>query len=68
MLELSPVGESQSNGDVESAIKQIQGQFRTVRSHLQSKYNKMLLVQKISHGICQKLLSYKQTDSKQQSV
>jgi len=29
--EESPVGESQSNGEVESAIKQVQGQFRTMR-------------------------------------
>ena len=28
ITEESPVGESQSNGEVESAIKQIQGQFQ----------------------------------------
>ena len=36
--EVSLVGESQSNGDVENAAEQVQGQFRTIRSQLQSKY------------------------------
>ena len=36
--ELSPVGESQSDGDVESAVKQVQGHFRTLRLHLQAHY------------------------------
>jgi len=35
--EVSPVGESQSNGEVENAVKQIQGQFRTIRSQLHAK-------------------------------
>ena len=34
--EESPVGESQSNGEVESAIKQVQGQYRTMRLSMQS--------------------------------
>ena len=40
--EESPVGESESNGEVESAIKQVQGQFRTVRLSLQSSYQQIV--------------------------
>ena len=36
--EVSPVVESQSNGDIDNAVKQVQGQFGTIRSQLQSKY------------------------------
>ena len=38
ITEESPVGESQSNGEVESAITQVQGQFRTIRLSMQSNY------------------------------
>ena len=38
----SPVGDSQSNGDIESAIKQVQGLFRTMRSDMETNYNKVL--------------------------
>ena len=38
--EESPVGESQSNGDVENAIQRIQGQYRTLRSNLEAMYEK----------------------------
>ena len=40
--EVSPVGESQSNGDIESAIKQIQGHFRTLRLQLQARYKELI--------------------------
>jgi hypothetical protein len=40
--EESLVGESQSNGDVESAIKQVQGQIRTLRLNLQARYQEIL--------------------------
>ena len=40
--EESPVGESQSNGDVEAAVKQVQGQIRTLRLHLQARYQTVL--------------------------
>ena len=40
--EESPVGESQSNGDVESAIKQVQGQYRTMRLSMQSSYKQVI--------------------------
>ena len=40
--EESPVGESQSNGEVESAIKQVQGQFRTMRLSMQSSYQQII--------------------------
>ena len=40
--EESPVGESESNGDVEAAIKQVQGQVRTMRLLVQSRYNEIL--------------------------
>lgn len=40
--EVSPVVESQSNGEVESAVKQVQWRFRTIRSHVQSKYNRVI--------------------------
>ena len=36
--EESPVGESQSNGEVENAVQRIQGQFRSMRSDLESSY------------------------------
>ena len=41
-LDESPVGDSQSNGDVESAVKQIQGQFRTMRSDLEACYKRVI--------------------------
>ena len=41
--EESPVGESQSNGKVESAIKQVQGQYRTMRLSVQSNYRQVIL-------------------------
>ena len=40
--EVSPVGESQSNGDVESAIKQIQGHFRTLALQLRARYKELI--------------------------
>ena len=36
-FEESPVGEHQSNGAVENAIKRVQGQIRTVRDALESR-------------------------------
>ena len=36
--EQSPVGESQSNGDIENAVQKIQGLFRTFRSNLETNY------------------------------
>ena len=39
-LDETPVGDSQSNGSVESTIKQIQGQFRTMRGALETRYGK----------------------------
>jgi len=38
--EESPVGESQSNGDVENAVQRVQGQYRTFRSDLESSYGR----------------------------
>ena len=38
----SPVGDSQSNGDAESAVKQVQGLFRTMRSDMETSYNRVL--------------------------
>ena len=38
--EESPVGESPSNGDVENAVQRVQGQFRALRSDLESSYGK----------------------------
>ena len=40
--EVSPVGESQSNGDVESAVKQVQGHFRTLRLQLQARNQELI--------------------------
>ena len=40
--EVSPVGESQSDGDVESAVKQVQGHFRTLRLQLQARYQEII--------------------------
>ena len=42
ITEESPVGESQSNGDVESAIKQTRGQSRTMRLSTQSNYQQIV--------------------------
>ena len=42
ILEETPVGDSQSNGSVEATIKQVQGQFRTMRGALESKYGKII--------------------------
>ena len=38
----TPVGDSQSNGDIESSIKQVRGLFRTMRSDLETNYEKVL--------------------------
>ncbi len=38
MLEESPVKESQSNGEVERAIQEVQGQVRTTKAALESRY------------------------------
>ena len=46
--ELSPVGESQSNGDIGNAVEQVQGQFRTIPLIMQAKYKEKLPE---SHGI-----------------
>ena len=35
--ENSPTGESQSNGDIENAIKQVEGQIRTMKVALESR-------------------------------
>jgi len=40
--EESPVGESQSNGEVENEIKMIQAQFRTVRAQTENNYMEIL--------------------------
>ena len=37
-MENNPVGESQSNGEVERAVRGIQGQTRTMRGALEEKY------------------------------
>ena len=36
--ENSPVGESESNGDIENAVAKVQGMFRTLRSNLEANY------------------------------
>ena len=41
--EHSPVGESQANGAVESAIKSVQGQVRTLKSNLENSIGQRLL-------------------------
>ena len=41
-LDDSPVGDSQSNGDVESAVKQVQGQFKTMTSDLERCYKRVI--------------------------
>ena len=41
-LDETPVGDSQSNGDVESAIKSVQGQYRTMRGDLETCYGREL--------------------------
>ncbi len=38
VLEESPVKESQSNGEVERAIQEVQGQVRTTKAALESRY------------------------------
>jgi hypothetical protein len=43
IMEESPVGESQSNGAIENAIQGIEGQFRAMRSDLESCYNRIIL-------------------------
>ena len=42
VLEESPVGESQSNGAIENAIQGIEGQFRAMRSDLETCYNRIV--------------------------
>ena len=42
ILENSPVGESQSNGIVEGAVRRIQGQVRTLKLSTQSRYKQEL--------------------------
>ena len=38
----SPVGESQSNGDAENAVKQIQGHARVLRDNLEARYQQKI--------------------------
>ena len=42
VLEESPEYESKSNGEVEKAIQMVQGQFRTMKDRLESKYNQRI--------------------------
>ena len=42
VLEESPVGEHQANGDIEGAIRQVQGQFRTMKDALETRYNERI--------------------------
>ena len=37
-VEVSPMGDSQANGDVERAIRTVQGQVRTMKIALDSNY------------------------------
>ena len=41
-LEDTPVGESQSNGAVESAVKEIRGMYKTMRSDVETNYGKTI--------------------------
>ena len=41
-LEYTPVGESQSNGAVESAVKEIRGMYKTMRSDVETDYGKTI--------------------------
>jgi len=38
----SPVGDSHSNGDAESAVKQVQRQFRTMRTDMETCYGRVV--------------------------
>ena len=40
--ENSPVGESESDGDVENAASKVQGMFRTIRSNLEANYGQKI--------------------------
>ena len=40
IIKNSPVGESQSNGDIENAASQVQGMFRICRSNLETRYKR----------------------------
>ena len=42
VLEESPVGDHQANGEVENAIKRFAGQFRTLREAVETRYQKRL--------------------------
>ena len=42
ILEESPVGDHQGNGEVENAIKRFAGQFRTLREALETRYQKRI--------------------------
>lgn len=42
IAEESLAGESQSNGEIDDEIKQIQGQFRTIRAHTEANYKAKL--------------------------
>ena len=43
ITEQSPVGESQSNGDVENAAGRVQGQYRSMKSDLETQYKGKIL-------------------------
>ena len=42
IFEESPVGESQSNGAIENAVQRIQGQYRSMKSDLETRYGKKI--------------------------
>jgi hypothetical protein len=46
VYECSPVGESQSNGDIENATQRIQRLYRTQRSALGTKYGQRILAER----------------------
>ena len=41
-LEDTPVGESTSNGAAESAVKEIRGMYKTMRSNMETNYGKTI--------------------------
>ena len=42
VLEESPVGESKSNGGIETAIQQVQGHIRTIKDGMEAIFDKIL--------------------------
>ena len=44
LIEHSPVGDSQSNGSIENAVRKVQGQIRVLKLQLENNYKTQIMI------------------------